>query len=122
MESWVQELENREWEWAKNLLDAKLQLDAFQRQYNQINKSHTDLVGMGRGIAAEIDQSDAAMFGPGKAGTTHPAVEVVEGVVLRMEDARARMVGVAEPRLQQLQQCYQLHSVKQKLTKVRELA
>jgi hypothetical protein len=118
LESWVQEQENREWEWAKNQLDAKLQLDAFQRPYNKIIKSHADLVLMGRTVAAEVDQLDASMFGPVASNSTHPAAVMVEGVVTRMEEAREGMEVVAGPRLQQLQECYQLHALKQKLTKV----
>lgn len=119
MESWVKEQESREWEWAQNQLDAKLQLDAFQRPHDRIIKSHDGLVTMGRDVAAKIDQSDASMFGPVDTYSTHPAVGMVEGVVTRMEEARDWMERVAGPRLQQLQECYQLHSLKQKLTKAR---
>ena len=95
-----------------------LQLDAFQQPYARIIKSHDDLVTMGRGIAAEIDKSDASMFGRAGTKSTHPAVKMVEGVVTRMEKARRRLEDVAGPRLQQLQECHQLHALKQKLIKV----
>ena len=116
MESWTQEQENREWDSALNQMDAKIQLDAFQRQHDQIHKSHLDLIGMGRSISSEIDQSDRAMFGP--LGRIHPAVEGVESLVVRMVQACQRMEGVARPRLRQLKERHQYHVIKQKWSKV----
>lgn len=100
-------------------MDAKLQLDAFQRQHDQIHKSHLDLIGMGRSLSSEIDQSDRAMFGGLEGGQhVHPAVEGVESLVVRMVQACQKMEGVARPRLQQLKQRHLYHVIKQKWSKV----
>ena len=100
-------------------MDAKLQLDGFQRQHDQIHKSHLDLIGMGRSISSEIDQSYRGMFGELESGRVHPAVEGVETLVVQMVQACQVMEGVARPCLQQLKQRHQYHIIKQKWSKVR---
>lgn len=104
---------------ALNKMDAKLQLDAFQRQYEQLSSSHNSLISSGRSVVSEMSQSDEAMFGPGAGGSsTHSAVTKVEGVVERMVGVYQRMEGVARPRLKQLQTCYQFYNLKQTCNKV----
>lgn len=119
MESWIQEQEIQEWESARDQVSARLDLDAFQRQCDQLNKSHNDLVTRGRSIATEIEESDSGMFGGGAGGhTPHPAVARVEGVVERMEESKKRVEGVAGPRLLRLKESHQYHFIRQKSNKV----
>ena len=102
-------------------MDARLQLDAFQRQYDQMNKSHLDLVEKGRGTASEIDQLDLTMFGGKETnGSTHPAVVKVEGVVAKMAHVWKAMEGVAGPLLQRLKDCHICHFIKQSTADVRK--
>lgn len=102
-------------------MDAKLELDAFQRQHDQISKSHSDLIARGRNISLEIEQSDRATF-DSPLPHPHPAVVRVEGMVVRMVQARQRMEGVARPRLQTLKKCYQFHCLRLKTSKVSEVS
>lgn len=118
MESWTQEQENREWESTQSRIDAKLQLDAFQRQYDQISQSHLDLITKGRSLAVETEESDSLMFGRGPTDSAHPATVKVEGVVSLMSQAHDKMEGVVNPRLQRLKEVHQFHSLKHKLFKV----
>lgn len=104
-------------EWAQSLVDATSQLDVFEEQHDQINKSHDDLVAMGRGIVAKIETSDSSMFGS-TSDPAHPVSITVEGMVSRMVECRDKMEGVVTSRLQQLQMCHHFHSLKQKVDTV----
>lgn len=97
-------------------MEATSQLNVFEEQHDQINKSHDDLVAMGRGIAAKIETSDSSMFGP--SDSAHPASTKVEGVVSGMVECRDKMEGVVTSRLQQLQMCRDFHSLKKTLNTV----
>lgn len=107
-----------EWEPADNTMDAQLHLDAFQRQYDQLVSSHTDLVAMGRSIAKETEQLDLEMFGSTVSGHTHPVGVTVEELVGKMESSMAKMLAVARPKLQQLRDCLQFHLLRQRANKV----
>lgn len=108
-----------EWEPAENTMDAQLQLDAFKRQYDQLLTSHKDLVAMGRNIAKETEQLDLEMFGGPMCGHAHQLVAaMVEKLVGKMESSSAKMLAVATPKLQQLQDCLQFHLLQQRANKV----
>jgi len=119
-DSWIQEQEGKDdGEGTKSQLDAKLELDAFNRQYDQIRKSRADLISKGRGIALEIEQLDVLFFGSEVQGhTPHPAGVRVEEKIARMVAASQRLEGVAQPHLQQLQKLYKFHSLKEKSSRV----
>ena len=107
-----------EWEPADNTMDAQLHLDAFQRQYNQLLTSHHDLVTMGRSIAKETEQLDMEMFGSTVSGHAHPVAGKVDGLLGKMESSSAKMLTVAQPKLQQLKDCLQFHLLQQRASKV----
>ena len=119
LESWTQEQENWEWEPATNLIDAQLQLDAFQRQYNQFLSSHKDLVSKGRSVAKELADLDLMMFG---VTGEHPAVRGVEGWIVRLVKASERMSEVAGKKIEKLKSCLQFFQLQQRATKVSHLS
>ena len=95
-------------------------LDAFQRQYDQITSSHTELVARGRSVAKEIVQSDDRMFGAGSSSSSaaHVVTREVEGEVGRMGRGLVKMEAVAGPKLQQHRDCLQYHLLQQRNKKV----
>ncbi len=116
LESWNQEQENWECEPASNLIDAQLQLDAFQRQYNQFLSSHDELVARGRGVAKELKELDELMFSRGIGESS--AVSGVEEWVEKYEGACQHMKGVAEKKNKKLKSFLQFYLLQQKATKV----
>ncbi len=117
LESWNQEQENWECEPASNLIDAQLQLDAFQRQYNQFLSCHDELVARGRSVAKELTELDVKMFG--SAGE-HSAGSTVEKWVGQLEGACQRMKSMAEKKNKKLKSFLQFYLLQQKATKVRQ--
>ena len=113
--SWTQEQENWEWEPASNLIDAQLQLDAFQRQYNQFISSHDELVTRGQSVAKELAELDMLLFG--ETGD-HFAVKGVEVWVGQLEGACQRMRGVAGKKMEKLKSCLQFHVLQERATQV----
>ena len=99
-------------------MDAQLKLDAFERQYNQFQSTHNELVTRGQSIAKQMDQSDSLMFGSGRTGPTHPAVVCVEGVVGKLESSLSTMDRTAGPKLRLLMDCMQSHLLQQRANKV----
>ena len=121
MEAWSNEQEHSEWEATDNPIDAQLQLETFQRQYDQLNNSHEKLVARGRSIAKQTNQLDLQLFGsfPGSdSGAIHPVITTVEELVRRMEVSHQETDMVAVPRLHQLQDCLQGHLLYQRSNKV----
>ena len=116
--SWAQEKELTEWEPAENTMDAQLQLDAFQRQYDLLGSSNEELVARGRNIIEEINQSDVVMFGSTSTIYTLPTSAKVDELAVKLKDARTKMETVAGPKIEQLKDCLQYHLLQQRANKV----
>ena len=113
MESWTREQKNDNWKPATTIIDAKLELDVFQKEYDGNHECQSNLVTQGRTAASEVCWLEERIFGNVKNDSTHPVVRDVEMTVGRMEEACAMMEGVVGPRLQRLRDCYQYHLIKQ---------
>ena len=107
-----------EWEPAENTMDAQLHLDAFQRQYDQLVSSHDELVAMGRSVSKEVEQLDSEMFGSTATGHAHPLTSKVEELIEKMKCSMDKMLEIASPKLQQLNDCLQFHLLQQRAKKV----
>ena len=121
MEAWSNEQEHSEWEATDNPIDAQLQLETFQRQYDQLNNSHEKLVARGRSIAKQTNELDLQLFGGfagSDSGAIHPAITTVEGLIRKMEGSQRETDMVAVPRLHRLQDCLQGHLLHQRSNKV----
>ena len=119
--AWSSEQQHSEWEVTDNPIDAQLQLETFQRQYDQLNNSHEMLVARGRSIAKQINQLDLQLFGGfagSDSGAIHPAIMTVEELVRKMEGSQKETDIVAVPRLHWLQDCLQGHLLYQRSNKV----
>lgn len=99
-------------------MDAQLQLDAFQRQYDQLVSSHDELVAMGRSVSKDIEQLDMEMFGSTATGHAHPLTAKVEELIKKIDSSLETMLQVACPRLLQLKDCLQYHLLQQSANKV----
>ena len=102
-------------------MDAQLELETFQRQYDVLSTSHNELVARGRSVAKQTDQLDLQLFGGhtgSSIGSPHPAVTTVEDLIGRMEASQKRVDGVAVPRLRQLRDYLQCHLLHQRAGKV----
>ena len=97
-------------------MDAQLQLDAFQREYEQFHARHNELVAGGQGIAKEINELDSIMFG--EKSSMHPAVVCVEELVKRLEKSVRSMDEIAAPQLQQFKDCLQFYLLEQRGNRV----
>ena len=107
-----------EWEPAENTMDAQLHLDAFQRQYDQLVSSHDELFANGRSISKEVEQLDSEMFGSTVTGHAHPLTSKVEELIEKMRCSMDKMLEIASPKLQQLNDCLQFHLLQQRAKKV----
>ena len=116
LNSWLQESANTEVDLADNFSDAQLQLDIFERQYQQQKDSQELLITRGQEISNLIDQLDRDVF-----GCTMRDIkirETLEKMVSKMEEGKAKMASEAGPRLVLLEECVQYHLLEQRSHKL----
>ncbi|CAI8045658.1 hypothetical protein GBAR_LOCUS25255 [Geodia barretti] len=79
VELWCTKEEGKEWVPAANTVDAQLQLDSVQSQYNQLIETSDTLLAGGKTIAMETEQLDSVMFGSTQ-GPAHPVTTTISGL------------------------------------------
>ena len=94
----------------------QVQLECFQKGFDQIHSSHGELVSRGRAVSKEIEQLDSSMFGPSDAA--HPAAKTVREHVEKLETTLQTMDSTAAPHLEQLKECLQFHLLQERAGKV----
>ena len=119
VELWIEDQDNDEWDHAPNIIEAKLRLDAFQKDYDQLYDAYQELVTRGRGVASNICQLEQVMFGDVESGHAHPVVQSVEETLAEAGRVNDEMDGLASDQLQVLRDCYQYYRIKQTSSKVR---
>ena len=114
LEAWSAEQQQINWEPANEAMEAQLQLEGFEKHYNQLYSSHKELVTRGRETSWQIVQTDALLF----SGTTHQATVCVEEHVTKLELALRKMDDGCGPILQQFKDCLQFHLLQQRANNV----
>ena len=115
LHAWLQE-QKKELEVADSPSETQLQLEIMERQYNQLCYRHKTLLVQGRDTNKQVGDLDQAMFNgatPGKKGG-----EQLEGAMVKLESTRETLEREATPRLRQLRERLQYHSLDQKAQEV----
>ena len=115
LHTWLQE-QSKELEVADSPSETRLQLEILERQYNQLCSRHDTLLRQGRDTNEQVRHLDQAMFNgatPGKKGG-----EQLEEVMSRLASTRESLDREATPRLRQLRERLQYHSLDQESQKV----
>jgi hypothetical protein len=108
VELWCTEEEGKEWVPAANTVDAQLQLDSVQSQYNQLIETSDTLLAGGETIAMETEQLDSVMFGSTQ-GPAHPVTVTISGLESKISAARRALDGIAVPQLSKCRECLTFH-------------